>query len=228
MARNRVPIQGHIAMQKPESYGTVSGDAAVEVEETPVDKSAMLNQGNGVGQASASQKSSFCLSNLLESYTVDYSGYLQVKIRAAFYPKFENEKSDQEFVLIALLIDFTLVDLLETMQVSLKHSGPLFMYAGNGGAYAKKSFGNIYTAVGVFVLGRTLQEAWGAEAAKKQAEFDELLEEIMDSALRKIMVLSFLSSMKKRLWKSVASFFAAYGALCEEGTAHLYASVGQI
>ncbi|XP_024019998.1 tRNA ligase 1 [Morus notabilis] len=158
MARNRVPIQGHIAMQKPESYGTVSGDAAVEVEETPVDKSAMLNQGNGVGQASASQKSSFCLSNLLESYTVDYSGYLQVKIRAAFYPKFENEKSDQE--------------------VSLKHSGPLFMYAGNGGAYAKKSFGNIYTAVGVFVLGRTLQEAWGAEAAKKQAEFDELLEHV--------------------------------------------------
>ena len=31
------------------------------------------------------------------------------------------------------------------MQVSLKHSGSLFMYAGNeGGAYAKNSFGNMY------------------------------------------------------------------------------------
>lgn len=31
------------------------------------------------------------------------------------------------------------------MQVSLKHSGSLFMYAGHeGGAYAKNSFGNMY------------------------------------------------------------------------------------
>lgn len=33
-----------------------------------------------------------------------------------------------------------------------------------------------YTAVGVFVLGRMFREAWGAEAAKKQAEFNEFLE----------------------------------------------------
>ncbi|XP_024191030.1 tRNA ligase 1-like [Rosa chinensis] len=64
-----------------------------------------------------------------------------------------------------------------TLEVSLKHSGSLFMYAGNeGGAYAKNSFGNIYTAVGVFVLGRMLREAWGSEAAKKQAEFNDFLE----------------------------------------------------
>lgn len=32
-----------------------------------------------------------------------------------------------------------------SLQVSLKHSGSLFMYAGNeGGAYAKNSFGNMY------------------------------------------------------------------------------------
>lgn len=31
------------------------------------------------------------------------------------------------------------------LQVSLKHSGSLFMYAGHeGGAYAKNSFGNMY------------------------------------------------------------------------------------
>lgn len=34
---------------------------------------------------------------------------------------------------------------IELWQVSLKHSGSLFMYAGNeGGAYAKNSFGNMY------------------------------------------------------------------------------------
>lgn len=32
-------------------------------------------------------------------------------------------------------------------QVTLKHSGSLFMYAGHhGGAYAKNSFGNVYVA----------------------------------------------------------------------------------
>ncbi|KAL7589174.1 hypothetical protein Lser_V15G38257 [Lactuca serriola] len=63
------------------------------------------------------------------------STYTTAKIRATFYPKFENEKSDQE--------------------VSLKHFGSLLMYAGHeGGAYARNNFGNVYTAVGVFVLGR--------------------------------------------------------------------------
>lgn len=34
-------------------------------------------------------------------------------------------------------------------QVSLKHSGSLFMYAGHeGGAYAKNSFGNMYDIIG--------------------------------------------------------------------------------
>jgi len=33
-----------------------------------------------------------------------------------------------------------------------------------------------YTAVGVFVLGRMFREAWGTEASKKQAEFNNFLE----------------------------------------------------
>lgn len=35
-----------------------------------------------------------------------------------------------------------------------------------------------YTAVGVFVLGRMFREAWGTEASKKQAEFNDFLEVI--------------------------------------------------
>lgn len=33
-----------------------------------------------------------------------------------------------------------------------------------------------YTAVGVFVLGKMFLEAWGTEATKKQAEFNQFLE----------------------------------------------------
>lgn len=263
---NQAPIQDQHAIWQPKSYGTVSGATAVEVEETPVDKSAVLNQGNGVGQASASQISSVGLSklfkgNLLESFTVDKSTYAQAQIRATFYPKFENEKSDQE--VRTRMIEMVSKG-LATLEVSLKHSGSLFMYAGNeGGAYAKNSFGNIYTAVGVFVLGRMFREAWGAEAAKKQAEFNEFLErnrmcismELVTAVLgdhgqrprEDYVVVTAVTELgngkpkfystpdiiafcrkwrlpSNHVWlfstrKSVTSFFAAYDALCEEGTA---------
>ncbi|PON35102.1 hypothetical protein TorRG33x02_352160, partial [Trema orientale] len=263
---NQVPLHGQAAIWKPKSYGTVSGATAVEVEETPFGKNAVLNQGSGVGQASTAQKSSIGLSklfkgNLLENFTVDNSTYAQAQIRATFYPKFENEKSDQE--VRTRMIEMVAKG-LATLEVSLKHSGSLFMYAGNeGGAYAKNSFGNIYTAVGVFVLGRMFQEAWGAEAAKKQAEFNDYLErnrmcismELVTAVLGDhgqrpredyvvVTAVTELGNGKPKfystpdiiafcrkwrlptnhIWlfstrKSVTSFFAAYDALCEEGTA---------
>lgn len=159
----RVSVQGgENAIWKPKSYGTVSGSTAVEV-----------------GKASTDQISSVSLSklfrgDLLENFTVDNSTYAHAQVRATFYPKFENEKSDQE--VRTRMIEMVSKG-LATMEVSLKHSGSLFMYAGHeGGAYAKNSFGNIYTAVGVFVLGRMFHEAWGTQAAKKQAEFNDFLE----------------------------------------------------
>nr|GEX92382.1 tRNA ligase 1 isoform X1 [Tanacetum cinerariifolium] len=122
---------------------------------------------------------------------VDNSTYVTAKIRATFYPKFENEKSDQEVRnrmielvskgLVVLEVRNRMIELvskgLAVLEISLKQSGSLFMYAGHeGGAYAKNSYGNVYTAVGVFVLGRVFREAWGTEASKKQAEFNEFLE----------------------------------------------------
>lgn len=99
----------------------------------------------------------------------------QAHLRATFYPKFENEKSDQE-------VRSRIIEMVSAgygvLEVSLKHSGSLFMYSGvKGGAYAKNSYGNLYTATGVFVLGRTLQEAWGLHAAQKQREFNKFLED---------------------------------------------------
>ncbi|KAK8967645.1 hypothetical protein KSP40_PGU006807 [Platanthera guangdongensis] len=196
-----------------------------------------------------------------ENFVVDNNTFSTAKIRATFYPKFENEKSDQD--IRARMIDMV-TQRLATVEVSLKHSGSLFMYAGHlGGAYAKNSFGNIYTAVGVFVMAREFQEAWGTEASKKQAEFNDFLEKnhmcismelvtavLGDHGQRPIddyvvvtavtelgngkpkffstsEIIAFCRKWRlptNHVWlfstrKSVTSFFAAYDALCEEGTA---------
>ncbi|KAL0865271.1 hypothetical protein Bca101_044389 [Brassica carinata] len=110
----------------------------------------------------------------LENFTVDKSTYCHAQIRASFYPKFENEQTDQE--IRTRMIEMVSKG-LATLEVSLKHSGSLFMYAGHtGGAYAKNSYGNIFTAVGVFVLSRMFREAWGTKALEKEAEFNDFLE----------------------------------------------------
>ncbi|CAM0947539.1 unnamed protein product [Alopecurus aequalis] len=106
-------------------------------------------------------------------FAVDNTTYVEARIRAAFYPKFENDEYDPE-------IRTQMIEMVSngsSMEVTLKHSGSLFMYAGRlGGAYSKNSFGNIYTAVGVFVLDRLFREAWGKEAPKMQVEFNDYLE----------------------------------------------------
>ncbi|KAD4384472.1 hypothetical protein E3N88_24640 [Mikania micrantha] len=245
------PIHGKQSVLQPKSYGTVSA-ATVDAPKKTVNTAAQTVD-----------LSNMYKNNLLENFTVDNSTYFTAKIRATFYPKFENEKSDQE-------VRVRMIEMvskgLATLEVSLKHSGSLFMYAGHeGGAYAKNSFGNVYTAVGVFVLGRIFREAWGTEASKKQAEFNEFLEcEHMSISMELVtavlgdhgqrpredyaVVVTAVTELgngkpkfystpeiiafcrKWRLptnhvwlfstrWNSVTSFFVAYDALCEEGTA---------
>lgn len=101
---NKVSSQGSHAIWKPKSYGTVSGGGSVsEVETTPVGKvkvdgsSGLGADVNSVKKSSGSAGLSKLFSgNLLENFTVDNSTYAHARIRATFYPKFENEKSDQE------------------------------------------------------------------------------------------------------------------------------------
>ncbi|RYR70338.1 hypothetical protein Ahy_A03g016836 [Arachis hypogaea] len=252
---------------KPKSYGTASGVATAEAEmagKGAADAAAAAGAEAVVASPKTSGSPSLSKlfsANLLEKFTVDNNTYSQAQIRATFYPKFENEKSDQE-------IRIRMIEMvskgLATLEVSLKHSGSLFMYAGHeGGAYAKNSFGNIYTAVGVFVLGRMFREAWGAAASKKQAEFNDFLErnhmcismELVTAVLGDhgqrpredyavVTAVTELGNGKPRFYstpeiiafcrkwrlptnhvwlfstrKSASSFFAAYDALCEEGTA---------
>ncbi|XP_039066009.1 tRNA ligase 1-like isoform X2 [Hibiscus syriacus] len=153
---------------KPKSYGTVSGSNSADASATATHVDVQTEK------RSVDLSKIFLNSNLLENFKVDNSTYSLAQIRASFYPKFENEKSDQE-------IRIRMIEMvskgLATLEVSLKHSGSLFMYAGNeGGSYAKNSFGNIYTAVGVFVLGRMFREAWGSKAGEMQAQFNDFIE----------------------------------------------------
>lgn len=195
------------------------------------------------------------------NFIIDNQTYCKSQIRAIFYPKFENEKSDQE---VRMRMIEMVSSGLATLEVSLKHSGSLFMYAGSqGGAYAKNSFGNIYTAVGVFVLSRMFSEAWGTKATKQQEKFSNFLEKnhmsismelvtavLGDHGQRPLQdyvvvtavtelgngkpkfystpeVIAFCRKWRlptNHVWlfstrKSVTSFFAAYDAMYEEGTA---------
>ncbi|CAA0811963.1 RNAligase [Striga hermonthica] len=166
---SHAPVHGQKAPWKPRSYGTVA-------EKTPADQAKVLDHGSGTRpvQKSKVDMNELFSGKLLENFTVDNSTYSRAQVRATFYPKFENEKSDQE--VRTRMIEMVSKG-LATLEVSLKHSGSLFMYAGHeGGAYAKNSYGNIYSAVGVFVLGRMFREAWGSQALRKQAEFNDFLE----------------------------------------------------
>ncbi|KAM0915366.1 hypothetical protein ACQ4PT_010904 [Festuca glaucescens] len=74
--------------------------------------------------------------------------FAEARIKAAFYPKFENENSDQE--------------------VTLKHSGSLFMYAGqHGGAFSKNSFGNMESSFSFFAAYDALCEEGTATPVRK-------------------------------------------------------------
>ena len=84
--------QGSIATWKRKSYGTASGGTVTEVENgAGVDASVASTQ-----KSSGSGLSKIFRGDLLENFTVDNSTYSRAQVRATFYPKFENEKSDQE------------------------------------------------------------------------------------------------------------------------------------
>ncbi|KAI4979001.1 hypothetical protein ZWY2020_015754 [Hordeum vulgare] len=261
---NRVsPPQGKQAQQTatptPAPAPAPSSTAAGGIEEktTPAPPNT-----DTVGVAAEQGGAGAELSALLNEFSADSSSaFAEARIRATFYPKFENEESDQESR--TRMIEMVSQG-LATMEVTLKHSGSLFMYAGNhGGAYSKNCFGNIYAAAGVFVLARLFREAWGREAPKMQSEFNDFLEKNRISISMELVTAvlgdhgqrpkddyavitavtelghgkpQFYSTPKfiefcrkwrlptNHVWlfstrKSATSFFAAYDALCEEGTA---------
>lgn len=90
---NHAPVQGQREIWKPKPYGTVSGSTTVEVENTPIDKEGAEM---AVAEKNSAGLSKLFSSNALADFTVDNSTYSLAQIRATFYPKFENEKSDQE------------------------------------------------------------------------------------------------------------------------------------
>lgn len=98
--------QGQKAFWKPKSYGTMSGSSTVEVEKVSGNQMAGEVRGNAVSTTPSDVNnallSKLFSGNLLESFVVDSNTYSQAQIRATFYPKFENEKSDHEVILFLL------------------------------------------------------------------------------------------------------------------------------
>lgn len=103
---NQVPSGlGHRAIWKPKAYGTTSGAAVVEAEKAPADGISTENKGSTAGLAAQNGTVGLIQlfkGNQIEKFTVDNSTYTQAQIRATFYPKFENEKSDQEVFLYSM------------------------------------------------------------------------------------------------------------------------------
>lgn len=97
---NQVPPGlSHKAIWKPKAYGTTSGAAMVEAEKAPSGKTSFENKANTAGLDSQNDTvglSQLFKANQIENFNVDKSTYTQAQTRATFYPKFENEKSDQE------------------------------------------------------------------------------------------------------------------------------------
>lgn len=97
---NKIPAHNQKVVWKQKSYGKVSGPAAVEVGKAPTNQASAEVQTNGVNKPINGQKnaalSNVFRGNLLENFTVGKSTFSQAQVRATFYPKFENEKSDQE------------------------------------------------------------------------------------------------------------------------------------
>lgn len=104
---NKIPAHNQKVVWKQKSYGNVSGPAAVEVGNAPTNQASAEVQTNGVNKPLNGQKnaalSSVFRGNLLEDFTVDKSTFSQAQVRATFYPKFENEKSDQEVIHSSML-----------------------------------------------------------------------------------------------------------------------------
>jgi len=104
--QNQTMVPGQKAVWKPKSYGTLGGATAAPVEQVAAEQKvsqAGLRERSGAG---ASLDALF-RGKLFENFTVDNHTYAHAQIRATFYPKFENEKSDQEvFFLLYIAFEF--------------------------------------------------------------------------------------------------------------------------
>ncbi|KAK6936002.1 hypothetical protein RJ641_033032, partial [Dillenia turbinata] len=204
---NQAPMVGSKPMWKPKGYGTLSGAAVVATEIRTTAQSEQNGATTIVTGNSTATLSRLFKGFLLSDFTVDNSTYSLAQIRATLHPEFENERFNQE--------------------VSLKHSGSLFMYAGNdGGAYAKNCFGNVkdtvrfaWLVVGHYNLYITLGAMFWQLEITYTAVGDFVLGQMfretwgVEATKKQAAFNDFLQG------KEVSYIlFAAYDAHCEEGT----------
>jgi len=86
-----------------------------------------------------------------------------IELEAIFYPKFENEASDQKQIRESMLE--TIFDSSGYLEVSLKHSGSLILWSGYDRVYAKNSMDNKFCLVGEILLREHFIRSWSIDTA---------------------------------------------------------------
>ncbi|XP_039793737.1 tRNA ligase 1-like isoform X3 [Panicum virgatum] len=178
LAPQEPPRAGPAQMWVPRGYATSAADGPGAASASTSTSAAVTAEQGGA----ASQK----LSSLFKTaphFEVDNSTFTEAQIRATFYPKFENEKSDQERNRISISMELVTAVL------------------GDHGQRPKDDYA-VVTAV--------------TELGHGKPKFYSTPE-----------VIAFCRKWRlptNHVWlfstrKSASSFFAAYDALCEEGTA---------
>lgn len=121
---NYFPVYGQNATWKPRSY------KEEEIGKAYFDHRAVQERVNGAQKVSLGKSnaasSNFSGVNMFEKFKVDNSTYSVAQIRATFYPKFENEKSDQEVTSHLFFVLSGPNDFLITMNILLMFWTPKF------------------------------------------------------------------------------------------------------
>lgn len=116
---DEAPTKGHKGIWKPKAYSTARGSVATDVHGTATDgiPTEIYNRAHGAEcrETASVEKIGSSLTKLFkgplgEDFTVDNLTYASAQIRATFYPKFENEKSDQEVFFLVLFFLLNCMD----------------------------------------------------------------------------------------------------------------------
>jgi hypothetical protein len=104
----------------------------------------------------------------------------KLRLEAIFYPKFENEKSNQD-------IRTKMLELVATgkgyLEVTLKHSGSLILWSGGQRYYSKNSTSNLFTMVAEILMRQHMERAWRNAQGIGKAKYEELSRYLEDHRL---------------------------------------------
>ncbi|KAK2997400.1 hypothetical protein RJ639_024920, partial [Escallonia herrerae] len=224
---NHRPTHERKAIWKQKSYGT-TGAKEVEVGKATISQTEVGNIGNGT-QIVSEGKSSSDLSKLfkgkiLENFAVDNSTYSLAQIRATFYPKFENEKFDQEVrtrMIETVSKGLATMEMLRLTFVCRPSLSDWMLFCGNVHMFLLNTL-DLFSCMLVMQVERMPRTATAQVLLLIHCRTNMIvgLFQRNRSCILMELVTAVLGDHGQRPREDyVTSFFAVYDALCEEGTA---------